>query len=517
MKKYCLFIVAYAFNWAFSCAQLAELKGLSKPTETFYAPEDLQKYKQTITAEDLKNHLSILASDDYEGRETGTKGQKMAAEYIQKKFQQLGLEGPVKTSENPFYQTFQLTKATWNDGYIETKNQKMLLFEDFFPYGDYSTSHQKIEIVFAGYGIHHEKYSDYKGLNVKGKGVVILRGEPKDAQGNYLLTGTKNDSGLSTTLHKMKYARQHGALFIINIYDSDEEFRSKNAMYRQYYMQPTVHLENENRGKVGFFFTSPTNAAYMLGITPNDFQEKLKKWQAKGTYGAGKLKSTITLSLDRKKAPLETENVLGFLQGTDLKDEILIITSHYDHIGIGSDGQINNGADDDGSGTVALLEIAEAFAEAAAEGKRPRRSILFMTVTGEEKGLLGSEYYASNPLFPLANTIANLNIDMIGRTDDRHKDGKPYVYIIGSDMLSSDLHRVHEAVASEFANEVELDYFYNSKDSPERFYYRSDHYNFAKHGIPIIFYFNGTHPDYHRPTDDVDKINFDLLAQRTKL
>jgi Zn-dependent M28 family amino/carboxypeptidase len=288
-------------------------------------------------------------------------------------------------------------------------------------------------------------------------------------------------------------------------------------MYKQYYMQPNIDFDNPNAGKVGLFFTSPSSLALMLGLTPEKFQDKLKKFQTKGGNGAGKFKNKVEIKLDRKKTPITTENVLGFLEGTDLKDEVLVVTSHYDHIGIGTDGKINNGADDDGSGTVGLLEIAEAFSKAASEGKRPRRSILFMTVTGEEKGLLGSEYYSNNPIFPIEKTVTNLNIDMIGRSDERHADNKPYVYIIGSDMLSSELHQLHEETAKEFAPQMQMDYLYNTKDSPERFYYRSDHYNFAKHGIPIIFYFNGVHTDYHRPTDDVDKINFDLLAQRAQL
>ncbi|GAB4333023.1 MAG: hypothetical protein OHK0038_08930 [Flammeovirgaceae bacterium] len=495
-----------------------ENQGTKLEKQSPYFAQDLKNYSATITVDDLKKHLSILASDEYEGRETGTKGQKMAAEYIYKKFKDLGLKGVVlSNTENPYYQTFELAKSTWGEGYIQTKSKKLVIFEDLFPYGEYSTPAKNVELVFAGYGLDHEKYSDYKSLDVKGKGVLVLRGEPKDENGNYLISGTKNESEISTSTNKVKIAKEKGAAFVIIAYETDADFAGKNAMYKQYYMQPSIDFDDPNAGKIGLFFTSPSNLAFLLGTTPEKFQNKLKKLQAKGGNAAGKFKSKVEIKLERKKTSIMTENVLGFLEGTDLKDEVLVITSHYDHIGIGRDGKINNGADDDGSGTVGLLEIAEAFSKAASEGKRPRRSILFMTVTGEEKGLLGSEYYSNNPIFPLDKTVTNLNIDMIGRTDERHSDNQPYVYIIGSDMLSSELHQIHEETAKEFAPQMQMDYLYNTKDSPERFYYRSDHYNFAKHGIPIIFYFNGVHADYHRPTDDVDKINFDLLAQRAQL
>jgi Zn-dependent M28 family amino/carboxypeptidase len=187
-----------------------------------------------------------------------------------------------------------------------------------------------------------------------------------------------------------------------------------------------------------------------------------------------------------------------------------------DHIGISPNGEINNGADDDGSGTVSLLELAEAFSKAKAEGKGPRRSILFLNVTGEEKGLFGSEYYSENPLLPLKNTIADLNIDMIGRVDEAHKNDPKYVYLIGSDKLSSKLHEISEEANKEHVN-FKLDYTFNDPKDPNRFYYRSDHYNFAKMGVPVIFYFTGVHEDYHRPGDDVEKILFDKQSEIVKL
>lgn len=211
-----------------------------------------------------------------------------------------------------------------------------------------------------------------------------------------------------------------------------------------------------------------------------------------------------------------SENVVAYIKGSTFPEEVLVLSAHLDHVGVDEKGNVFNGADDDGSGNVAILEIAEAFKQAVEDGYRPKRSILFLHVTAEEKGLLGSQFYSENPIFPLENTIANLNIDMIGRVDEAHEDNRDYIYLIGSDMLSTELHQISEKANEEFVN-IDLDYRYNGKDDPNRFYYRSDHYNFAKHDIPVIFYFNGVHEDYHRITDSPDKIQYDLLERRAKL
>ena len=222
------------------------------------------------------------------------------------------------------------------------------------------------------------------------------------------------------------------------------------------------------------------------------------------------------MELTIKGQAVATENVVAIVEGSSKPEEYIVISSHLDHEGI-KNGKIYNGADDDGSGTVALLEIAEAFQAAAADGNGPARSIIFLHVSGEEKGLLGSRYYTDNPLYPLASTVANLNIDMVGRTDPkRESDNRNYVYLIGTDRLSTELHEISEA-ANAATVKMELDYTYNAADDPNRFYFRSDHYNFAKNNIPVIFYFNGTHADYHKPTDTVEKIEYDLLAQRAQL
>jgi Zn-dependent M28 family amino/carboxypeptidase len=242
----------------------------------------------------------------------------------------------------------------------------------------------------------------------------------------------------------------------------------------------------------------------LFGLSKDDFEGKT-------------LDLSFTASIQGGTKEVDTENVAAVIEGVEFPDEYVVISSHLDHIGINADGEINNGADDDGSGTVALLEIAEAFKMAKEQGKGPRRTVVFLHVTGEEKGLLGSEYYTDfEPLYPLENTVTNLNIDMIGRIDPERSGNRNYIYLIGSDKLSTDLHELSEAVNQKYM-QIELDYTYNDENDPNRFYYRSDHYNFAKNNIPIIFYFNGTHDDYHRESDTPDKINYDLLENRSRL
>ncbi len=210
----------------------------------------------------------------------------------------------------------------------------------------------------------------------------------------------------------------------------------------------------------------------------------------------------------------DSENIWAFIEGSEKPNEIVVISAHYDHVGI-KNGEVYNGADDDGSGTVAIMEIAAAFQKAKNEGHGPKRSILILHVTGEEHGLHGSRYYSENPLFPLANTVADVNIDMIGRRDEFHQNSNNYVYLIGSDYLSTDLYKLCEAVNKQ-NKLLFIDYKFNDKKDPNRFYYRSDHYNFAKNGIPSVFLFNGVHDDYHKATDEVSKIEFDALSKRTQ-
>ena len=254
-----------------------------------------------------------------------------------------------------------------------------------------------------------------------------------------------------------------------------------------------------------------------IGIPPYKGKKYYQKFRVKSGKHICKCDDcdvNFVKKLFGKRKWIKGENVLGYIEGTDLKDELIIITAHYDHLGK-HDSLIFNGADDDGSGTVATLEIAEAFMLAKKAGHGPRRSVLLMPVSGEEKGLLGSKYYTDHPIYPLENTVANLNIDMIGRLDDWH-DTANYVYLIGADRLSQELHDISEQVNKEYIG-LNLDYKFNEEDDPNRYYYRSDHYNFAKNNIPVIFYFNGVHEDYHKASDTVEKIDFKKIQTITRL
>ncbi len=262
-------------------------------------------------------------------------------------------------------------------------------------------------------------------------------------------------------------------------------------------------LEGRKTGEKGQKLSANYLAGYYqnLGIDPpeghdNYFQE-------------------IPKSFFNKKSNASSENVVAFIPGSEFPEEVIVISAHYDHLGK-KGKEVYNGADDNASGTSAVLEIAQAFQKAKKSGYGPKRSILFMHLTGEEEGLFGSKYYTSHPIYPLANTIVNLNIDMVGRVDKKHKNKPNYIYLIGADKLSSELHKLSEETNKKYS-QLKLDYTYNDEKDPNRFYYRSDHYNFAKNNIPIIFYFNGVHDDYHQLTDTPDKINFEILAKRTQL
>ena len=311
-------------------------------------------------------------------------------------------------------------------------------------------------------------------------------------------------------------------IFSINIFSQDNIKYSKTILKKDLEKHLTIlssdSLEGRETGKKGQKIAAEylKNHFINIGIPPYKKNKYFQKFKVKSDRHICKCEDCDTdfiKKIFKKNKIIRGENVLGYIEGSDLKDELIIITAHYDHLGK-HDTLLFNGADDDGSGTVAIMEIAEAFMLAKRDGKGPRRSILIMPVSGEEKGLLGSKYYTNNPVFPLKKTIANLNIDMIGRIDNMHLDGN-YVYLIGSDMLSKELHNISEEINKKHIG-LELDYTYNTDDDPHRYYYRSDHYNFAKNNIPVIFYFNGVHEDYHKTTDTIEKINFNKIEKITR-
>ncbi|WP_345071661.1 M28 family peptidase [Hymenobacter fastidiosus] len=493
----------------------------SAPQPTKQAPIELDwaaNYGSTITQDDLRKHLTILASDAYEGRETGEKGQKMAADYLAKQFADLGLTGPVPNSDNPYVQHFTMERSTWaGDATIKAGGQTYQWLTDF--YGSGTSPFQTettIKPVFVGYGIEQDGYSDYAGQDVKGKDIIILLGEPTDAAGKPLLSKDGKPTKWGTDVRaKTAKAAEQGARTVFFVSPDAANFEKTSARMAPYIGRPSMRFADSKEPSRLAFYVSPALGARMLGTTAAGLT-KYKETVGKTSKPAAAFKpAAVAIKAPKKKESFTTENVMGFLEGSDKKAEVLVVSAHYDHIGI-IDGEVNNGADDDGSGTVSVLELAQAFAQAKKEGHGPRRSILFLTVTGEEKGLLGSEYYTDHPVFPLEATIADLNIDMVGRTDKDHEGKGDYIYVIGSDKLSSELHGINEAANTKYTN-IGLDYRFNDPEDPNRFYYRSDHYNFAKHNIPVAFYFNGVHDDYHGAGDEVSKIEFPQMEKRARL
>lgn len=437
--------------------------------------EQAIKYAKTIHTDDLKAHLNILASDEYEGRETGKPGQKKAAAYIAEQFEKQGLEAPVNGS---YFQRFDLIQSSIRTVYFKKGEEKKEVFKDFIYYSSAETRGEEYVTIIM---------TDKKDMDLT------------EYDGKYVLYVTETLGGLQDRIDNAKSAGAKGFIILLT---SESEFRSTLSRFGPFLQKETLGLNSRD------------NESEQMIIVNEEFAE----WAFEKSFDqiVGGDKAQLIFNADYLDKPIATENVLGFLKGSDKEEEVLVITSHYDHVGI-IDGEIHNGADDDGSGTVTVLELAEAFATAAKKNGPPKRSILFMAVTGEEKGLLGSRYYTDiDPVFSLENTVANLNIDMVGRIDEKHKDSPGYVYLIGSDKLSKDLHNLSETV-NKTSVELELDYTYNDENDPNRFYYRSDHYNFAKNNIPIIFYFNGTHEDYHQPSDTVEKIAFKTMRDRAKL
>ena len=473
------------------------------------------KYGMTITPAELKEHLFYLASDAFNGRDTGSPDAKRAAEYLAEQYKSQGIAPCV--NGDSYFQEYPLKQVRFGESTIKLADSTYIFRKDFYTFGGFENVQiQNSAIVFAGFGIVDTKYNDYENIDVKDKVVLCLSGEPMDSEGNSIFTGNTTMSEWSEDFRmKRDLAAKKGAKAILFV-DDNFDFILERIGY--FLDQPRMALDYPNARMedevvLPYFFISPKMADQYLKACKSKSSAKLRAKISKSKKPKSfLLKKNISVDMKVDKESFTADNVLCFIEGTDpeLKKEVVVISAHYDHVGV-MNGKIYNGADDDGSGTVSAIEIGEAFINAKKEGHGSKRSILILHVSGEEKGLLGSEWYSEFPIFPLENTVCDLNIDMIGRVDDAHKDNDKYVYVIGSDKLSTDLHKISEKTNSTYTN-LALDYTYNSPDDPNRFYYRSDHYNFAKHNIPVIFYFSGVHEDYHQPGDDAEKILYDKMS-----
>ncbi len=461
------------------------------------------KYATAISENALKEKLSILASAEMEGRETASPGQKKAAAYIENQFKRMGLTPGNGNGYQQYYPVYRDSIATKT---IAVNGR------DFSWDKDFSVSLRGLtsgifsfqSVVFVGYGIVDtiNKINDFEGLEVKGKVALILEGTPM----GYTAPPVSGRRAMSTTSTNAKIAnaRKAGAVAVF-VVTNDFPKKVPGITKSDMYLKPTPAANFS-------VSVSAQLAAALIGNTAEPTFEALKGIK-KGEYT-----TKLTINISKITETLESSNVIGILPGTDKKDEYVFITGHYDHLGKRGN-VIYYGADDDGSGTVGVMQMAEAFMNAAKNGDQPRRTIVFMTVSGEEKGLWGSDYYSEHPLFPLEKTSVDLNTDMIGRVDTERNlaDSLNYIYVIGHDKLSSELPVINESVNKLYTN-LTLDYKYDDPKDPNQIYYRSDHYNFAKKGVPVLFFYDGMLlADYHQPTDTVDKINFELMAKRAKL
>jgi hypothetical protein len=457
--------------------------------------EDPKIFANLITPDNLKKQLYTIAGKNFEGRETGSAGQRLAAAYIENYFKTLGLSPGNKDSYQMHFPIYQDSLESIN---ILIDDKPYMIYEDVDASLQANSSSVLLgdQVVFAGYGISDPSHDDYKKLDVKGKIVLVLAGYPPDELQEQI------NKNMFNPYAKQDAAQMHGAVALLII---EQDFPRKQKNERSImYLNPFKKINYLNT-----YFVSEKIAKALMG---KDYETAKNGHAQPKSYDAN-----IILQFFKSIIQLQSSNVMGYLEGTDLKEQTVIISAHYDHLGK-RDSLIYYGADDDGSGTVSVLEIASAFMQAKAAGKGPRRSILFIVHSGEEQGLWGSQLYTTYPTYPLEKTSADLNIDMLGRIDPTRKrgDSTNYIYIVGDDKLSSDTRTIVESTNKKYTK-LELDHKFNDPKDPERIYYRSDHYSFANKGVPAVFFYDGSNKDYHKPTDTPEKINYDLLAKRVKL
>jgi hypothetical protein len=472
----------------------------------------------SITPGELRMHLQFLASEELGGRYTLSPGFAIAARYLASHLEAYGFKGAGEHGD--YLQTFQVVsgKADTAKSSLEVTfgaKAKSYHFGDFYIPGEGGTGEAQGQIVFVGMGIsspsqHHD---DYAGLDVKGKLVLIVPGMPPDVDISRL---EESESGQGAAL-------AHGASGILQLPPQRLLEMMKNKGFQERASQrETVRLARGAESSLPAVTLGPALAEELMAACGLELKSVYETVSHRQKLQPRKLDITAKMTVAMQLTRSTTQNVAGILEGTDprLKQEYVVFSAHYDHLKTGPGGEIYPGADDDGSGTTSVLTIAHAMSL-----ERPKRSVLVMFHAGEELGLLGSEYntdYA--PVVPLKQMVADLNIDMIGRskapgdkaTEDEHLTDANTVYLVGSNRISQELHQLSEETNAQF-QKMKLDYHYNDPGDPERIYFRSDHWNYAKHGIPIIFYFDGTSVDYHRPTDTIEKIDFTKMTKVARL
>ena len=483
-----------------------------------------QRGTDLITAAQLQDYLMFVASDEMEGRDTPSRGLDTTAKFIATN---LGRWGFKPAGDNgTFFQRIELRRDRADGGQtkVEYFGRALNSGTEYIPLAGSGVINAPM--VFAGNGwfIKSKNIDAYKDIDPTGK-IAIIYGSPQGFPRGVSradLAGKNGEDWMGPT----DYARKKGVVALV--YVPDVQFLTGWERTRRLIM---------DRGSIGVakFQAQGANPLPSIVVSPELASgifagEKASANQLyNGYYGTGLPapfalgpNKTLTLNLANRSEIIPTQNVVAVWEGSDpvLKDEYVAIGAHYDHVGsctpIGSDS-ICNGADDDGSGTTGMLGIAEALAKAPT---RPKRSILFVWHCGEEKGLWGSRYFTEYPTVPLNQIVTQLNMDMIGRskkegdTNPRNKEltGPSDIYVIGSTMMSTELGEILETVNKSYLN-LGFDKKYDDPADPNRFFYRSDHYNYAKKGIPIIFFFDGEHEDYHRAGDSPDKIDYQKMEK----
>ena len=463
-----------------------------------------------MTVAFLQKHLTVIAGPEMEGRNTPSAGLDKAANYIEDRFKQWKLE----PAAGSYRQWYPIHKDSTTKAMLTVNNISAEYGTDFIINArDNRSAELAAPVVFAGYAVQDEGYNDLDKVNVAGKIVMFALGEPK-ANDIFLASGKKESAWIINGLSKkLKLLQSKGAKAVIILNPAATSFAqniiSQSRVSNFYYPDTTKNYDlpavQVNRDFAIKAFGSGMEVLYSKASSAAPFEPADYKTLSENTR----------VSFAKEVVVVKVSNVLGVVTGSDKKDETVYLTAHYDHLGI-RDGKIYYGADDDGSGTVAIMAMAKKMADARKAGKGPRRTVVFMAVSGEEKGLWGSKYYADNPVLPLDKASICLNIDMIGRidTDRKTADSANYLYVIGSDKRSTEL-----PIAVNKNNlqpsPLVLDLKFDDPKDPFRIFFRSDHYNFAKKGVPALFFYDGMlKADYHRPTDTVDKIEWELYKKR---
>lgn len=485
------------------------------------------KFAGHISQKGLYDRLAVLTADSLEGRETGKPGAQKASRFIASTFKSFGLTAPVSGSylfNVPLVEKkFESAEIVWSGMTAGQKNHNFLATG----LGTGGTTNQT-RLYAVNFTTSSELLeSGLQGRNITGKVILVMPPNSGTLTEKLSLRAwiRANSANLGVLL-----AKKPAAILLVDNFAGSPVQTETELKRRVANSKVTFKGEQETELYNAIFVLSPAAIDQLLssgskngsrinrvkGNNPNSSGISLATLDKNQDFtNAAGIPVSLSIKVHFSETAVHANDVLGLLPGTDLAKEILVISAHYDHLGT-KGGKIYHGADDDGSGSSALMSIAGAFTDAARQGYKPRRSILFLANVGEEKGLLGSQYYSEHPVFSPANTITDLNIDMIGRVDSAHIQDSGYVYAIGSGKLSSELQQISETTNKTYSN-LRLDYRYDDPKDPNQFYYRSDHYNFAKLNIPIIFYFNGVHADYHESSDTIEKINLGIYQKRAQL